>query len=78
MKDSEVPTVGQQDGRRLCSTGTQVQSPAQHSRLRTHHCHICGIDHNGGTDLIPGLGLQCCREAKKGGKKKKDSDKEKN
>ena len=29
-----VPTVVQQDQHPLCSTKTQVQSPAQHSRLK--------------------------------------------
>lgn len=33
----------------------QVRSPAQHSGLRIHHCHSCGLGHNHGSNLIPGL-----------------------
>ena len=44
------------DCQHLWSAGTQVQSPAQHSRLRIQGCYNCGIDHNCGSDLIPGLG----------------------
>ena len=37
----------------------QVRVPARHSELRIQHCHSCGIGHNHGSDLIPGLGIPC-------------------
>lgn len=49
-----VPTVAQWDQQCLCSTRTQVQSPAQHSGLKDLACHNEG--HNCGSDLIPAAG----------------------
>lgn len=48
--------VAQQDWRRLGSDGGQVWSPAQHNGLSIQSCHSCSLDHNFGSDLIPGLG----------------------
>ena len=48
-----VPVVLQWDGHPLCSTRTQVQSPAWHSGLSIWCCHNFGWD---GWDLIPSLG----------------------
>ena len=45
----------QQDQKHLWSTGTQVQSPAQHSGLRIWCCHSCGVGCNCSLDLIPDL-----------------------
>ena len=53
---SRVPTMALRDWWCLGSTGTQVPSLAQHSRLRIQHCRRCGFGHDVGSDLIPGLG----------------------
>ena len=61
--------MAQQNTRCLGSFGTQVQSPAQCSGLRIHHCCRCGLGHNCDLDLIPGLGTPYAAwQPKKGGK----------
>ena len=56
-KGRGVPAMVEQDRRYLKSTVTQVQSLAQHSRLRIWRCRSCSIGGNGNcsSDLIPGL-----------------------
>ena len=72
--ETGVLDVAQWDQQRLWSTGTQqVQSPAQHSRLRIQCCHSCCIDQNCGSALIPGPGTPYAAgqpKRKKKGKKK--------
>ena len=48
--------MAQWDPWHLGSTRTQVQSLVWHSGLRIWHCCTCGLGHNFGSDLIPGLG----------------------
>ena len=48
--------VAQQDRWHLGNTGLQVQSPAQHSGLRTRCCCSCGLGCDCSSDLSPGPG----------------------
>ena len=63
---------------RLWSPEMQVRSPPQQNRLRIRHCHSCGVGHNYGLDLMPGLGTPYAtgwpkkREKKKKRKKKEN------
>ena len=50
-----VPSVVQWHLQYLWSAGTQVWSLAWHSGLRIWCCRSCCIDHNCGSDLVPGL-----------------------
>ena len=47
--------MAQRDQRRLGSAGTLVCSLAQHSRSTIQCCPSCGLGHNYGSDMIPGL-----------------------
>ena len=60
--------MGQWDLSCLESPGVQIQSPAQHSRLRIQHCCSCDL----GSDLIPGSGTPYAMGWPKKKKKKKD------
>ena len=53
-----VPSVVQWHLQYLWSAGTQVWSLAWHSGLRIWCCRSCCIDHNCGSDLVPGLETQ--------------------
>lgn len=55
-ENREAPTVVHQDRQHLGSTGTQVQSPTRHNRLRMRHYHSCSLVHSYGWSLIPGPG----------------------
>ena len=48
--------MAQQDWQCLGSTGTRIQTLAWHSGLRIQHFFSCNLDHNSGSDLIPGPG----------------------
>ena len=63
--------MAQWDQEPLGSTGTQVQSPAWYSGLRTPSCRSCGLGHSYGSHLIPGLGTPCASGLPKKKKKKK-------
>ena len=66
-----VPTVAQQDQWRLCSTRTQVHSPARCSGFRVRHCCRWDKGHNCGYDLFPGPGTPDAVGRPKRKKKKK-------
>ena len=51
---SGVPAAAQLNQWHLGSTGTQVQSPAQHSGLRIQCCRSCGLGCNCGLNPDPG------------------------
>ena len=55
-KQLQTSCCGATGSGRLGSTGTQVQSPAQHSELRIWPCHSCGLGRNCSWDLTPGPG----------------------
>ena len=72
-----VPTVVQEDRWYLGTTGTQVQSLAQHSGLGIGHCHSCGLGSSYSSDLILGPGAPYTAGwPKKGGKERKGKGKE--
>ena len=52
----------------LCSARMQVQSLAQHHGLKDRCCCNCGVGHNWGSALIPGLGLHAPQGRQKRGK----------
>ena len=69
----------QMDHGHLWSTGTWVQSLAQHSGLRIWRCDSCGSGSNSGSDLIPGQGAPYAMgqpkvERKKNTQAKTDTD----
>ena len=68
-KSFGVPAVVQWNWQQLWSSGTQVQSPAHHSRLRIQRCCKCSVD------LIPGLGTPYAMGWPEKKKKKKKSNK---
>ena len=68
--------MAQRDQEHLGSTGTQVQSPAQHSRLRIWHCCSCGLGQNCSLDLMPGPGTPCATMRPKK-EKEKEREREK-
>ena len=71
-KDLGVPIMVEGD-HRLWSPEMQVRSPPQQNRLRIRHCHSCGVGHNYGLDLMPGLGTPYATGwPKKREKKKKE------
>ena len=51
-----VPAVAQWGWQHLWSAGIEVPFPTWNSGLRKLQCHSCGVGHNYGSDLIPGLG----------------------
>ena len=66
------PAVVQQDQQHLCSTRTQVQSPAWHMGQKILCCHSCGIDYNYDSDLFIGPGIPYAMGQPKKKKKKKN------
>ena len=76
---SGVPAMVQWNWWCLGSTGSQVQSLAQHSGLRIQRCFSCGLGHDCRSDLISGLGIPYAsgRPKKKKKKKKKKAIKNK-
>lgn len=64
--------MAQRDQRRLGSAGTLVSSLAQHSRSRIQCCPSCGLGHNYGSDMIPGLEISCALGWPKKEKKRKE------
>jgi len=76
-KEIEVPTVAQWNRWSLGSSGTRVWSPAWNSGLRTQGCRSCGVGHNRGSGLIPGLEIPYAMgQPKKKKKKEKERKKE--
>ena len=58
----------------LVAAGIWVGSPAQHSGLEIRHCHHCGLVHDWGSDLNPGLAVPYAKGKPKIRKKKKSEN----
>ena len=60
-----VPAVAKRDQQRLWSNGKRFPSPAQHSGLRTQHCHSYSIGCICSSDLAWELHVLQCGQKKK-------------
>ena len=54
-----APAVVQHINGILGAAKLWFRSLAQHSGLGIQRCHSCGLGHDYGSDLIPGLGALC-------------------